>query len=60
MKKKQIRVTYETRYKELLQEYQGALKKMEKQTIQIVKMRTLIREAHEIMVKHLDFKTNKN
>ena len=56
MRKKKIRVTYETRYKELLEEYQGALNKMGKQTIQIIKMRKLIREAHEIMTKHMDFK----
>jgi hypothetical protein len=56
MRKKKIRVTYETRYKELLEEYQGALNKMGKQTIQIIKMRKLIREAHEIMVKHMDLK----
>ena len=56
MRKKKIRVTYETRYKELLLEYQGALNKMGKQTIQIIKMRKLIREAHEIMVKHMDLK----
>jgi hypothetical protein len=53
MRKKKIRVTYETRYKELLEEYQGALNKMGKQTIQIIKMRKLIREAHEIMTKHM-------
>ena len=53
MRKKKIRVTYETRYKELLLEYQGALNKMGKQTIQIIKMRKLIREAHEIMTKHM-------
>ena len=58
MRKKKIRVTYETRYKELLLEYQGALNKMGKQTIQIIKMRKLIREAHEIMIKHMDLKIN--
>ena len=56
MRKKKIRVTYETRYKELLKEYQGALDKMGKQTYKIVKLQKLLREAHEIMVKHMDFK----
>jgi len=56
MKKRQIRVTYETRYKELLVEYQNALDRMGKQTIRIIELQKLIREAHEIMVKHMDFK----
>jgi len=56
MKKRQIRVTYETRYKELLVEYQNALDRMGKQTIRIIELQKLVREAHEIMVKHMDFK----
>jgi hypothetical protein len=56
VKKKQIRVTYETRYKELLVEYQGALERMGRQTIKIIELQKLIREAHEIMVTHMDFK----
>ena len=56
MRKKKIRITYETRYKELLKEYQGALDKMGKQAVKIIKLQKLLREAHEIMLKHLDFK----
>jgi uncharacterized protein (DUF302 family) len=56
MKKKQIRVTYETRYKELLLEYQSALNKMGKQTLKIIKLQKLLREAHDIMLKHMEFK----
>jgi hypothetical protein len=56
MRKKKIRITYETRYKELLKEYQGALDKMGKQAIKIIKLQKLLREAHEIMLKHMDFK----
>jgi len=56
MKKKNIRINYETRYKELLSEYQGALDKMGRQTVRIIKLQKLIREAHEIMLKHLEFK----
>jgi hypothetical protein len=56
MRKKQIRVTYETRYKELLKEYQSALDRMGKQTVRIIELQKLVREAHEIMVKHMDFK----
>ena len=56
MRKKKIRVTYEARYKELLKEYQGVLDKMGKQTVRIIKLQKLIREAHEIMMKHLEYK----
>ena len=56
MRKKKIRVTYESRYKELLKDYQNVLDKMGKQTIRIIKLQKLIREAHSIMMNHMDYK----
>jgi hypothetical protein len=56
MRKKKIRVTYESRYKELLKDYQNVLDKMGKQTVRIIKLQKLIREAHSIMMNHMDYK----
>jgi len=56
MRKKKIRVTYESRYKELLKDYQNVLDKMGKQTVRIIKLQKLIRDAHSIMMNHMDYK----
>jgi hypothetical protein len=52
IKKKKIRVTYEARYKELLQDYQRVLHKLGEQTKRIIKLQNLLREAAELMEVH--------
>ena len=49
IKKKKIRVTYEARYKELLQDYQRVLHKLGEQTKRIINLQNLLREAAELM-----------
>ena len=49
IKKKKIRVTYEARYKELLQDYNRVLHKLGEQTKRIIKLQKLLREAAELM-----------